>query len=255
MPQEAVDRPLPALETVQQPRLRVVLTHRVHHQLTAPAGLEQGVCHPAVPTSCAKGKDDAARQLGPGIGAAQHECHQVFVHRPQVEVEVRDEVVGVLEPEPNSHVAESAACEFPHHVNQRAWLTGPSAMVGEHHAHAVTSGQPRQPREVVGRTVDFGEMRLLRHRRGRSRRTEPDLGPQVRGISAPRRLGDERLDRGGDDAESAGVVRLFIRRHGKRRPHPGELNLVLAQSVELDVERGQVLVAPVPHDLVDADAP
>ncbi len=50
------------------------------------------------------------------------------------------------------------------------------------------------------------------------------------------------------------VVGLFERGHGKRGPHPRQLHLILPQRVEFRVERGEVLVAPVPDDLADADA-
>src|SRR5660397_266718 len=56
------------------------------------------------------------------------------------------------------------------------------------------------------------------------------------------------------EAEAGGVVGLLIRRHGKRRPDARQLDFVLAKRVEFGVEGAQVLVAPVPHDLADADA-
>jgi hypothetical protein len=46
-----------------------------------------------------------------------------------------------------------------------------------------------------------------------------------------------------------------MRWHGQRRPHSRQLHLVPTQRIEFSVEGSEVLVAPVPHNLVDADAP
>ncbi len=135
------------------------------------------VRHPSVAATCAERQDDATRQLRPGIGAAEHDRDEVFVHRLQVVVEIRDEVVGVLKPEPDAHVAQAATREFRHHVDKGARLARPTAVVGENDAHAVTPSQSRQSCKVVGRAVDLRPMRLGCPRRGGAGLAETDLRP------------------------------------------------------------------------------
>lgn len=254
MPEKAINRPFPAVKAVQQSRLGVVLADRVDDQLAAPPGLQKGMRDPPVAAARSEGQDHSAGQLGPGVGAAEHHGHEVFVHRPQVLVEIGDQMVGVLQSEADADVAQAAASEFRHYIHERARLPGPAAVVGEDDAHAVTACQAREPRQVVGGAAHFRPVQAIRELRGSAGLAKTDLGPQVGAVSAARSFRDERLDDRRDDAESTCVIGLLERRHRQWRPHPGQFHLVLPERVEFRIECAEVLVAPVPHDFVDANA-